>query len=114
VVNPSLYSELPLAEPVHAKRGSPKVIAESLHRRNPPVWFARGAVQNTNGQLVVTIGEHSGGNRDVVACDAPYRMTTAIQLRHHVLDDHSIETMFRLLHVRSFRAGFVARSKMSL
>ena len=67
VIDPGLDGVEPVAKLVHDKGGGPEIVGESCQRRGVPLGFAGVPVQQSPGDVVVTIAEDCGGDRDGVA-----------------------------------------------
>src|SRR5690606_32017679 len=90
VIDPAVDCESIVAEPIDHEATAPPVIANVAHLRAAPGLFLIVPEADLTSNGVVTIGEDIGCDQDLLTDHALGRVLTAVDLRHHGLDDHAL------------------------
>src|SRR5207302_1853199 len=91
----------PVAKFVGGEGRGPTIVGERCQRREAPVGFAGMAVQQSAGDVVVTVAEDRCSDRDQVAEDSLCSVTTTVDLRLYFFDYDAFASLYRF-HITHF------------
>src|SRR6202012_3007629 len=77
-IDPCFERVEPVAERVDGETGSPEIVGKGRERSGSPIGFARGAIEEPSGDVIVAIAEDGGGYRYGIAQDSLCRITSTV------------------------------------